>query len=1027
MRRHLVYKKLQHDKNVKKLVFVGMLISVLVAGGVGYAGERALWVWSMSTDILFDIHGTDRADFFSFLAAPHGDTGEAISTVFMSFDTDDLITYSDRVAGFLADAHSRGIEVHFLTGDKHWGLTGYHYIPCGILDIVLNYNTQAASPAHRFDGIQFDVEPYLLEDWDTNRQVIFSQYRTLLVQLQSTVDQHNSSAQDDIIHGVAIPRWFDSDGNHDNEGVHFSDTIQNIVDYIAIMNYETGSWGPDGSAHEIAYADSIDKSKSVWIGSETISVNWRETITDLNADPEMYNHRQSFWYTDDPVSALHDRSSEIDVRFKDNEGYCGVAVHYYEDTRNGKYSYRSLGLEQNNHAPYAGIDRPAGGEMWAVNDQQTISYRIYDADNDTVSVSIEASIDNGQTWSTVLADYQPSSVICPINGVLTQSFEWTITDTWTHETLFPADQTSTQAILRIVICDSHGVSSDDRSEYPFTITAESVLATLPQLTGVIPSVIEPTYPTGQFLLSWDGCFTQPAGSGPVRYYYSLYGQNQPNLALSTTATTGCLTASNTGEIPVYVWAQNDGGVSAPVVTTVTIYPDADGDGTADQIDDDRDGDGVSNSDEIAQLTDPDDATSFAPSLRAALWELDGALANSISGQPALTTPDLTYKIYETGMFGYAGDTCMTMTGIDSSFAFKNRFGVASDITPQYTTALTVQMWIKPDPSSSYKFIPLAFEGDINKGISLILRDHTDYLTVRYYYQNGSTRGLFVPLFYPNESLFDGNWHHVAFTFNGIDHTLALYVDGQRVASTQNGNLIPFNTTRKLRLFDATSGYDTFTYYEKTHKDNSAQFYALPYVDITSCQFTGSFDDIRVTRAAVPVNELGYYVHPVNPSLDQDNDTISDLYELFVHTTDPTKSDSDNDGIDDIVELQTYFTDPARADTDLDSQPDSYELITGNDPLDGASFFLQMSAITRMPDPAGTAIMWEGGNNGAYTIYWRDDPSQQWDAVDGPALMYITEDRSNHLFTWTDTGIDPDMPETSGLPSVHRQYKVVYPR
>ncbi|MDX9701576.1 MAG: LamG-like jellyroll fold domain-containing protein [Candidatus Auribacterota bacterium] len=1004
-----------------------LMFSLFSACETTYATNRALWVWSMSTDILLDKSGGDRADFFSFLAAPHGDTAAKIDIVYMSFHDNDVQLYPDMVAKFIADAHSRGIEVHFLTGDKHWALTEYHQEAIDVLELVLNYNASVNSPEERFDAIQFDIEPYTLTQWEEQHNAIWTQYMVLLNTMQNMVNTHNTTYSDSILNGVAIPRWFDNGFVDSASGKYYNELLQDIVDYIAIMNYSAAPWAVGDAAGEIAYADSIGKHGSVYVGYETLSIDWPEDIwlTDSHKDT-MYNHRQSFWVYG--VEYLETRCADVETMYSANPSYGGLAIHYYEDIRNGKFSYRMLGFKNNNHAPVAFLDSPNGGEQWQYSVAHNMSYRVYDQDNDTVYVTISASLNGGSSWIPLVSNQEFTGT----ENTAPKVFYWDMTSTWDYDTVFPDSSETAVCQLRITVVDSGGLSTVDRSDYSFIITKENPNIQPPVSTGVLPSVIYPAYPVDGFFITWEGCFNAPSG-GSLVYYYSLYDQTQPEKALLSRSEYGYLPVRQSGLTTVTVWAATEGGVSQPVTLTVMVYPDMDGDGVADPIDPDRDGDGISDTDERTALTGGSDPSSYPHSARVGIYQMDNTYANHLPNKPILNRTPSADKTFQPGRFGYTNDMCVQLT--TPVYSSSNRISVSYDITPQSTTALTVEMWVKPDPASTYSFIPLVFEGDVDKGFSLFLRDHTEYVTLRYYYTGSSGKtGYFVPLFYPNTSLFDGQWHHIAFTFNGIDNTLALYIDGERVAYTKNANLVPFSTTRKLRFFDATSVYDkTGTYYQNLSSDNTAQFYALPYLNTTSSQYLGSFDDIRVTRAVVPRDKLGYFVHSKQAGIDSDNDSLSDLDELLVYFTNPYGTDSDNDGLGDAHELTVTNTDPARNDTDEDSQRDGYELNAGSDPRDRTSFYLASSYIGISPDQTGIVVMWEGGNNLDYTIYWRSGHDGDWNAVCAEALAFITEDRENHIFYWIDTGACPEMQPEGGLsgspihPNVSgREYKIVYP-
>ncbi|MBT7701860.1 MAG: DUF2341 domain-containing protein, partial [Verrucomicrobia bacterium] len=70
--------------------------------------------------------------------------------------------------------------------------------------------------------------------------------------------------------------------------------------------------------------------------------------------------------------------------------------------------------------------------------------------------------------------------------------------------------------------------------------------------------------------------------------------------------------------------------------------------------------------------------------------------------------------------------------------------------------------------------------------------------------------------------------------------------------------------------------------------------------------------------------------------DSDDDGLSDGAEANIHGTDPLVADTDGDSLSDGDEVDAHGTDPLLADTDSDGYTDSVELTAGTNPLDPAS-------------------------------------------------------------------------------------------
>ena len=408
------------------VTFLGLIFSLNC-----YANERAMWVWAMGPKIVLEPNGNERADFFSFVAAPHGDPSSAISTVFMHFDTnisDGMcvedgsqcnLQYTEKVREFVADAHSRGLKVQVLFGDIRSALSSPHNKPANrLLRAVLNYNRKS-EVQERFDGIQFDVEPYLLGEndplsWEKDMDEIWKQYIQNIASWQAEVDTYNQQNNEDMKFGVAIPFWLEPTASRPMLDHR---QIQDMVDYIAVMAYdirvnEEGKPNVLGLIKdELAYARDPDgdgtfddaKSNSVYVGLETIEVNWKERISS-SFFRSLYPHSTSFHTQNNDILKSIERSIKDDYKnssepIKHYQSFAGIALHFYEDLANSETAYRALKSENSNHAPVCSISFPSGKEMIAAGTKLPITYQATDPDGDELLIHIYISDDSGETWT----------------------------------------------------------------------------------------------------------------------------------------------------------------------------------------------------------------------------------------------------------------------------------------------------------------------------------------------------------------------------------------------------------------------------------------------------------------------------------------------------------------------------------------------------------------------------------------------------------------------------------------------------
>jgi hypothetical protein len=319
--------------------------------------KRAMWVWS-THDIINEVNGARQA-LFDFCAEPPGsndaltvaESSQPITVLYFychSYVNGDS-TKKARLRDFLRDAHANGIEVEFLDGASDWATTGKSYA-LTYMDHALNFNAGGANDDERFDGIQYDVEPYLLVDWFT--VATWNSFMDLLSKCQAKVD----SVGGDLRFGAAIPRWYES-----NPGRSYLVDLINRVDYVAVMNYtDVAKNMINDAANEIKIADSLGK--KVVLGSETLLI-----------DPASVTFAQEGW------GNMEARLYELQLAYKNNASFAGIAVHDYKSySAISKYGVNGVDAT----APYTTSYR----HSWTANNGG-ISLSVIDVCGSTLSTS----------------------------------------------------------------------------------------------------------------------------------------------------------------------------------------------------------------------------------------------------------------------------------------------------------------------------------------------------------------------------------------------------------------------------------------------------------------------------------------------------------------------------------------------------------------------------------------------------------------------------------------------------------------
>ena len=249
------------------LLVVALALFSLAAAG--QPAQHALWVWEEDSYALLEqpAQASEALRFFK---------RQGIGSVYLYADAHEgrnlLLERPQLYAQLIARLRREGIGVHALLGS--WPLHTERYIfpenrpqALQMVQRVLDYN-RAAAPEARFEGINLDIEPHVLEDWSARREHYLQQFLQLSEAWMALKRQHNQTLQI----GPAIAFWLDGiPVRHAGRTKPASEHLQDIYDHVVLMDYRDRADGPDGilshAQDEIAYGRKIGK--PVWIGLET--------------------------------------------------------------------------------------------------------------------------------------------------------------------------------------------------------------------------------------------------------------------------------------------------------------------------------------------------------------------------------------------------------------------------------------------------------------------------------------------------------------------------------------------------------------------------------------------------------------------------------------------------------------------------------------------------------------------------------------------------------------------------------------
>lgn len=148
----------------------------------------------------------------------------SIGEVYQCFNEEQL---QDRSPQELITTFSeKQIETWYLCGSPEWGIDPAGEEMKRAVSSVALYN-ESVDPKARFTGIQFDVEPYLTDLWDQDKQKVMSLWYDVLSQTKALAKEHDLSMM------ICIPRWLDAV----NPDI-LEEMIRDCCDQVAIMNYD---------------------------------------------------------------------------------------------------------------------------------------------------------------------------------------------------------------------------------------------------------------------------------------------------------------------------------------------------------------------------------------------------------------------------------------------------------------------------------------------------------------------------------------------------------------------------------------------------------------------------------------------------------------------------------------------------------------------------------------------------------------------------------------------------------------------
>jgi Copper amine oxidase N-terminal domain. len=211
-------------------------------------------------------------------------------------------------ADFIRSAKEREIRVEALAGRPDWALRSNRDQIQAFISWTLQYNASVGSE-ERFDGLHFDIEPYLLAEWETNRKTILEEW----IHNLRFIEQETRGSGLKI--ALDVPYWL-PDVKVPGTEYSFSAWLLEKFDRLVIMDYRNHALGKNGivdNAHAVLReASALNKQATVAVETAKSSEGDRVSFYSKSAD-----------FMEQELRTAHQELSRY-------AGYAGMAIHDYK-------------------------------------------------------------------------------------------------------------------------------------------------------------------------------------------------------------------------------------------------------------------------------------------------------------------------------------------------------------------------------------------------------------------------------------------------------------------------------------------------------------------------------------------------------------------------------------------------------------------------------------------------------------------------------------------------------------------------
>ncbi|WP_305805031.1 hypothetical protein [Stenotrophomonas sp. YIM B06876] len=304
----------------RRLLFPLLLLCAGLLPAASAAAGRAIWTWEAESYAMLDDPAV-ATEAIAYLKAQHIDSVYLYADGYRGRNL--IVEQPQRYRTLIERLHRNGMQAYALLGSAYLNTETY-ILPEHRADAeamfrrVLDYNA-AAPRAARFDGVNLDIEPHILDEWDDHtRERLLGDFLDMSAALMRIKRDYRAT----LAVGPAIPFWLDGITlEWQGRSRPVSEHVIDLYDYVALMDYRDKAEGADSilshAASEIAYANRARK--KVVIGVE-VSPNEIDKVTFDEEGPVVFERELA----------------KVQKALQREPAFAGFAIHHYRAYRRWK-------------------------------------------------------------------------------------------------------------------------------------------------------------------------------------------------------------------------------------------------------------------------------------------------------------------------------------------------------------------------------------------------------------------------------------------------------------------------------------------------------------------------------------------------------------------------------------------------------------------------------------------------------------------------------------------------------------------